>query len=204
MVAPNENNTQTQDQLERLTSAPQSGAFVQVRQMLNSLSAPVIAHLMESSPPKAREVLWRLVEKENEGEVLNYLNEDLQADILEKLSPEQVASITEGLETDDLADILRQLPEKVIHEVLLSLGEQDRMRLERVLSYSEDTAGGLLNTDTITVRRNNTLDVVLRYLRRYTKLPEMTDRILVADRDDVLVGVLPLSTLLVSDADTLV
>src|SRR5690606_19686540 len=113
MVASSEKTTQTQDQLERLNSALESGAFVQVRQMLNGLSAPVIAHLMESSPPKVREVLWRLVEKENEGEVINHLNEDIQADLLEKMSPEQVAFITEGLETDDIADILRQLPEKV-------------------------------------------------------------------------------------------
>ena len=199
MPAQNENSTQTQEQLDRLSSALESRAFVRVRQMLNSLSAPIIAHLLESSPHKAREVLWRLVEKENEGEVLNYLNEDIQADILEKMSPEQVASITAGLDTDDLADILQQLPEQVIDEVLLAMGEQDRQRLQAVLSYSEDTAGGLLNTDTVTVRANHTLDVVLRYLRRHDELPEMTDNILVVDRNDKLIGILPIRTLLVSD-----
>jgi magnesium transporter len=81
------------------------------------------------------------------------------------------------------------------------MDEQDRKRLEAVLSYPEDTAGGLLNTDTITVRRNHTLDVVLRYLRRHDEIPEMTDSILVVDRDDVLIGILPLRKLLVSDAD---
>ncbi|MEX2366912.1 MAG: magnesium transporter [Pseudohongiellaceae bacterium] len=201
MSKANENNTRTQEQLHQLSTALESGAFVHVRQMLNSLSAPVIAHLLESSPHNAREVLWRLVEKDNEGDVLNYLNEDIQADILHKLSPEEVVSITEGLDTDDLADILQQLPEKVINEVLLAMGEQDRKRLEAVLSYSEDTAGGLLNTDTITVRQNLTLDVVLRYLRRHAEIPEMTDSILVVDRDDILVGILPLTTLLVSDTN---
>lgn len=204
MAAPGENNIQTQRQLERLSHALESGAFVQVRGKLNSLSAPVIAHLLESSPHKAREVLWRLVEKENEGEVLNYLNEDIRADILEKMSPEQVASITEGLDTDDLADILHQLPDRVISEVLLSLGEAHRKRVEAVLSYSDDSAGGLLNTDTVTVRRNHTLDVVLRYLRRQEALPDMTDSILVVDRDDVLVGILPIGTLLVSDPGAMV
>jgi magnesium transporter len=167
--------------------------------MLNALPAATIAHLLESSPHNAREVLWQLVEKTNEGEVLNFLNEDIQADFLGKLSPEEVASMTEGLETDDIADILQQLPEKVINQVLLAMDELDRNRLETVLSYQEDTAGGLLNTDTITVRPSHTLDVVLRYLRRHNEIPLMTDKLIVVNREDHLVGILPLRKLLVSD-----
>ncbi|MDC1528978.1 magnesium transporter [Gammaproteobacteria bacterium] len=204
MLDNTDKSIQTQEQLEELGTALQSGAFVRVRRMLNALPAATIAHLLESSPHNAREVLWQLVEKDNEGEVLNYLNEDIQADILGKLSPEEVASLTEGLETDDIADILQQLPEKVIQQVLLTMDEQDRNRLEAVLSYQEDTAGGLLNTDTITVRRFHTLDVVLRYLRRHNEIPHMTDKILVVSRDDQLVGTLPLRTLLVSDPNAMV
>lgn len=191
----------THEHLRALNVALESGAFVQVRRMLNHLPAPTIAHLLESSPAKNRDVLWKLVEKDNEGDVLNYLNIDIQAEILSKLSPAEVVSITEGLDTDDIADILQNLPEQVIQEVLQSMDAQDRKRVEQVLSYSEDTAGGLLNTDTITVRRNHTLDVVLRYLRRHDEIPEMTDSILVVDRNDVLLGILPLRKLLVSDPD---
>jgi magnesium transporter len=189
------------EHLGRLTDALDSGAFVQVRRMLNQLPAPTIAHLLESSPAKTRDVLWKLVEKDNEGEVLNYLNFDIQTDILNKLSPEEVVSITEGLDTDDIADILQNLPEQVIYQVLQAMDDQDRKRVESVLSYQEDTAGGLLNTDTITVRRSHTLDVVLRYLRRHDELPEMTDSVLVVDRNDILIGILPLRKLLVSDPD---
>ncbi len=199
MLQAGENTNQTQEQLEALGLALDKGSFVHVRQMLNKLPAPTIAHLLESSPHKAREILWRLVSKDNEGEVLNFLNEDIQSDILNKLSPTEVVSITEGLETDDIADILQQLPDQVINEVLQAMGEQDRQRLEAVLSYPEDTAGGLLNTDTITVRRSHTLDVVLRYLRRHDEIPSMTDNILVVSRDDHLVGLLPLRKVLVSD-----
>lgn len=201
MASTGENKTQTQEQLQALSTALDSGAFVRVRQMLNSLPPATIAHLLESFPHNARDVLWRLVRKENEGDVLNFLNEDIQSNILTKLSPEEVVSLTEGLETDDLADILQQLPDQVINQVLLSMGERDRHRLETVLSYPEDTAGGLLNTDTITVRRSHTLDVVLRYLRRHDEIPQMTDSILVVSREDHLVGILPLTTLLVSDAN---
>lgn len=191
----------TQARLLALTDALESGSLAQVRRMLNHLPEPTIAHLLESSPLKTREVLWTLIDKENVGEVLNYLNIDIQTDILEKLSPAEVVSITEGLDTDDTADILQNLPEQVIQQVLGVMGAQDRKRLEAVLSYPEDSAGGLLNTDTITVRRNHTLDVVLRYLRRHDEIPEMTDSIWVVDRNDILVGVLPLRKLLVSDPD---
>ncbi|MEY3659573.1 MAG: magnesium transporter [Pseudohongiellaceae bacterium] len=194
----------TQDHLLALTDALEAGGLVQVRRMLNHLPAPTIAHLLESSPSPTREVLWKLVDRENEGEVLNYLNIDLQADILTKLSPAEVATLTAGLDTDDRADILQALPEQVIQQVLGAMRDQDRKRLETVLSYPEDSAGGLLNTDTITVRRNHSVEVVLRYLRRHDEIPEMTDSLWVVDRNDHLVGVLALRKLLVSDPETTV
>jgi magnesium transporter len=79
------------------------------------------------------------------------------------------------------------------------MDHQDRIRVEHVLSYDEDSAGGLMNTDTITVRPNITLDVALRYLRRHEQLPEMTDSLLVVNRNDQYIGVLSLRKLLVSD-----
>ena len=170
--------------------------------MIKTLPTAGIAHLIESSPPKTRSVLWQLIDKDSEGEVIQYLNEDLQNDILRELNAEQVAELTEGLETDDLADILQQLPQQVTSQVLQAMGQQDRHRVETVLSYDEDTAGGLMNTDTITVRRNHTVELVLRYLRRHESIPEMTDNILVVNRDDELLGILPLREVLVSDPNT--
>ena len=76
---------------------------------------------------------------------------------------------------------------------------QDRARLEQVMLYPEDTAGGLMNTDTITIRAPLTLDVVLRYLRRHEEIPAMTDNLIVVNRSDRFIGLLPLRTLLVSD-----
>ena len=190
------------DHVLELTEALDSGSVFEVRELLNTLPAAGIAHLLESTPPKSRNVLWQLLEPESEGEVLQYLNEDIQSEILKELNAEEVAALTEGLETDDQVDILQQLPEEVTTEVLESMDDQDRLRLEKVLSYPEDTAGGLMNTDTITVRASHTIDVVLRYLRRHESLPEMMDNVLVVDRDDVFVGILPLRTVLVSGPGT--
>ena len=93
--------------------------------------------------------------------MIQYLNEDLQSEILSELNAKEVAELTEGLETDDLADILQQLPIQIAQEVLDAMDQQDRQRVEKILSYDEDTAGGLMNTDSITVRRNHTVELVL-------------------------------------------
>ena len=190
------------DHTLELNQAIDRGSLSQVRQMMRTLPAAGIAHLVESSPPKTRSVLWQLIDKESEGEVIQYLNEDLQNEILSELDANEVIELTEGLETDDLADILQQLPIKVAQEVLEAMDQQDRQRVEQILSYDEDTAGGLMNTDSITVRRNHTVELVLRYLRRHETLPEMTDNILVVSRDDEFLGILPLKEVLVSDPNT--
>lgn len=194
--------TSNSDPVLELTQAIDSGSLYQVRQMIKTLPTAGIAHLLESSPPRARGILWQLVDKDAEGEVIQYLNEDLQNDILRGLNPQQVAELTEGLADDDLADILQHLPQQVAAEVLQAMDKHDRDRVESILSYDEDTAGGLMNTDTITVRRNHSVELVLRYLRRHESLPEMTDNILVVDRDDRFLGIIPLRTLLVSDPNT--
>ena len=192
------------DHALELSQAIDRGSLFQVRQMIKTLPTAGIAHLLESSPPKTRSVLWQLIDKESEGEVLQYLNEDLQSEILSELDAKEVVELTEGLETDDLADILQQLPIQIAQEVLDAMDQQDRQRVEKILSYDEDTAGGLMNTDSITVRRNHTVELVLRYLRRHQTLPEMTDNILVVNRDDELLGILPLKEVLVSDPNTYV
>ena len=114
----------------------------------------------------------------------------------------EVASLTEGLDVDDVVDILQQLPDRVISEVLQAMSTQDRQRVESVLTYDEDTAGGLMDTEVITVRPDTTVDVVLRYLRRFDEIPETTDNLFVVNRDDKFVGNLPLGMLLTSSPTT--
>ncbi len=185
-----------QKRLRTFTRALESGTLASVRKMLNALRPAEIAHLLESLPPQERKLLWELVDEKIGGDVLVYVNDELRASLIREMEPEELVAAAEGLETDDLADFLHDLPDVVIQEVLQSMDEQDRQRLESVLSYPEDTAGGLMNTDTITVRPDVTLDVVLRYLRLRGELPPMTDNLFVVDRDDHYLGSLPLTALL--------
>lgn len=189
----------TKTHLEGLSSALDSGAIHQVRRLLNSLSASEIAHVLESSPPNERNVLWELVDTDSESNVLQRLSEDVRNYILELMDTSEVAALTEIWDVDDVADILQQLPDRVTQEVLDLMSHQDRQRVETVLTYDEESAGGLMNTDTITVRADITIDVVLRYLRRHDEIPAMTSSIYVVNRDDLFIGALPIRSILTAD-----
>jgi magnesium transporter len=184
---------------DRVTQALEQGTLGDVSRMLRKMEPADAAHLLESSPPRSRQVLWQLIDDAQQGEVLNELGDELKLEFLSALEPAQVAQLTEGLDDDDVADILQQLPDEVTFEVLEAMDHQDRARLEQVIFYADDTAGGLMNTDAITIRADLTLDVVLRYLRRHEEIPEATDNLIVVTRNDRYVGLLPLRTLLVSD-----
>ena len=198
------NKAQTQEQLELLDDALASGALAPVARMLNILKPQDVAHLLESSPPKMRHAIWQLVDLDDEGEILQFLSEDVQAQFLKSMNVDEVLAVTEGLESDDVADILQQLPNTIIREVLQSMDLQDRHRVERVLNFDEDSAGGLMSTDMIAVRAPITLDVVLRYLRRHEELPPATDNLFVVNRRDEFIGLLPVSRLLISNPNSTV
>ncbi|MDB2649560.1 magnesium transporter [Porticoccaceae bacterium] len=194
--------TEQNNLLSRLDGAIDSVTLNQVRHTLNNLSPPDIAHQLETAPPKFRRILWELVDPEISGEVLQELSDEIQLEFLDEMDSAEVASLTEGLDVDDIADILQQLPDRVIPEVLQAMSIQDRQRVESVLTYDEDTAGGLMDTEVITVRPDITVDVVLRYLRRFEEIPEITDNLFVVNRDDTFVGNLPIGLLLTSPPTT--
>jgi magnesium transporter len=198
------NKAQMQEQLLLLSNSLSMGTIAPVARMLNSMKPQDAAHLLESSPPKMRHTIWQLVDAENEGEILPFLSEEVQKQFLEGLNAEEVLAITEGLETDDIADILQQLPNTIIQEVILSMDSQDRERVESVLNFDEDSAGGLMSTEMITIRAPITLDVVLRFLRRHEELPDATDTIFVVNRQDEIIGLLPISRLVTSDPSSTV
>jgi magnesium transporter len=179
-----------------------TGTLAGVRHMLKGLNAGEIARLLETCPPKEREVLWGLIDSDIESEVLQRLSEEVRDDILAKLDTSEVAALTEGWDVDDIADVLQSLPDRVTTEVLQLMSNMDRQRVETVLPFPEDSAGGLMSTDTITVRPDLTIDVVLRYLRRHEEIPEMTDSLFVVTRDNLYIGRLPLRVLLTASPDT--
>jgi len=173
-------------------------------EILSEMHPAEIAHLLESLPVNQREKVWSSIPEDTDGEILLHLNDEARAALINKMEPEELVAATEALDTDDLADILPEMPQDVIQEILLSLETQERDRLKSVLSYDEDSAGGLMDLDTIVIRSDITLDVVLRYLRGKGSLPKGTDNLFVVDTENHYIGLLPLSLILTSKPELLV
>lgn len=184
------------DQIDHLRQALDSGRQGPVQRVLSSLHPAEIGVLIESLPYGEREIVWNLVSDEDRGEVLLHLNDELRVWLIQAMDVEAVISASEGLEIDDLADFVDDLPEKLIQRVLSSMDEARRTRVEAVMSYPYDTAGGLMNTDPVSVRPNVTLEVVLRYLRMLGELPDHTDILFVVDRYGHFLGSLPIKMVL--------
>lgn len=185
--------------LDRLSEALDSGTEQRVRGLLRSLSAGEIAALLESLPIAKRRAVWELTDPELEGDVLVEVNDEVRASLIRDTAHADLIAAVDDLDLDDLADILDDLPDAVISEVLRSLDRQDRERLVHVLSYPEDSAGGLMDPDVLTIRPDVSLDVVLRYLRARGELPEVFDLLFVVDREGRYLGSLKLADLLTRD-----
>jgi magnesium transporter len=187
--------------LESINQSLSAGAFVRVRRLLLDLPASDVALLLESSPIKTRDELWRLLDADFHGDVLEELSEDVRNGIITKMVPANVVDALEDMDTDDLAETLSGLPDNVLQSILKSMDTQDRLRAEKALSYGEETAGFIMNTDTITLRPDVNIDVVIRYLRLKTELPENTDTLYVVNRQDILIGTVSLASLLTSNPE---
>ena len=190
-----------ESRLQALRAALGQGALRPAHRMINALHPSEIALLIESLPAAQREMVWEFVDHELEGEVLLELNDNVRSTLIEGMDAEELLAAAEDMELDDLADLVGDLPETVTRQLLKSMDQQDRERLSTVLSFPEDSAGGLMNTDTVSLRPDVSVEVVLRYLRMRGELPEKTDSLFVVDRHDRYLGTIALTRLLTEDPE---
>jgi len=195
---------QKQSNLEKLRERLDSGRMRGARVLISSLHPSELARLLESLPLEERAVVWEMVDTQLGGDVLVEVAEEVRDGLIENMQPAELVAAIEGMELDDLADLVADLPETLTREVLRSLDHQDRDRLAQVLAYDEDSAGGLMNVDIVTVRPDVTLEVVMRYLRARGEIPDGTDSIFVVNRRNEYQGALLLSRLLTFDPELLV
>jgi len=170
----------------------------EVRSLLNKLSSSEIANALESSPPKQRKLFFSLLETNEEGDVLVDLGEEIQQELVSNISNEELAEAVKELEPDETVDILQNLPEERMNTILSKMSLRDRKRIEIGLTYPENTAGGLLNTDVISVRPSHSIEVVINYLRDQKELPDNTDKIFVVNKEDEYVGELAIGKIITS------
>ena len=197
-------NVESKNNLETIIDESSNLSLNQIRRLLNKMSSSEIAHALESSPPKQRNLLFSLLKTEEEGDVLFELGEEIQQDLVSSISNEELAEAVKELELDEIVDILQNLPEERMKKILSGMSQIDRKRIEVGLTFPENTAGGLLNTDVISVRPENSIEVVTTYLRGQKKLPENTDKIFVVNNENEYLGELTISNIITSNPSMVV
>ena len=197
-------NFESKNNLETIIDESSNLSLNQIRRLLNKMSSSEIAHALESSPPKQRNLLFSLLKTEEEGDVLFELGEEIQQDLISSISNEELAEAVKELELDEIVDILQNLPEERMKKILSGMSQIDRKRIEVGLTFPENTAGGLLNTDVISVRPENSIEVVTNYLRGQKKLPENTDKIFVVNNENEYLGELTISNIITSSPSMVV
>ena len=195
------NISTTEKNLIQLLHDLEAEKSIGIQNKLSSLSPFEIARLLEAMEPRNRNILWRMVEKEDEGEVLKELVEDVRQTLIDQMDTNQIIAATQDLELDDLADILNDLPDQITDEVIRALDRQDQIRLESVMSYDEDSAGGLTNPNILSIRRGLNIKSLIRYLRSLEKLPENTNYIYVINRNNEYIGSVRLVDLFTEDTE---
>jgi len=198
-VDPAQNNA-----LGLLREAIEEGHLDTARDIVGALNAAETALIFESLPRAERPAVWDLCDDTQAGDILAELNDEVRTWLAEDMGADAIVAATDGLEIDDLADIVADLPIDMLDRVKKSLSAEDRIRLESILSYPEDSAGGLMDPDTLSVRRDVTLEVVMRFLRRSGELPDQTPAVFVVDRADKYIGVLYFSRVVTHDPECLV
>ena len=172
--------------------------------ILHDLHPADMATVLESLPQQERVMVWKLSEPDEDGEVLLEVSDAVRETLIESMGQRELLAAIEDLDADELAELAPDLPKEVVHEVLESLDAEERAQVVSALSYEENEVGALMDFEMVSIRADVSCEVVLRYLRRFESLPDHTDKIFVVDDNDVLQGVLPIRSLLVSDPEELV
>lgn len=191
--------TDSQEEINKILVEKSSVKLLKIKQLISNMSTSEIAHCIESSPPEQRQIIWSVIDVSIEGDVLGELGEEIQKDLLSEIDNDELSKLISDLELDEMVDIIQNLPESRMQFLLSSMSAIDRDRIRLVLEYPEDSAGGLLNTDTISVQQDHTLDIVIKYLKSFEKLPKNTDKIFVVSKNNQFIGELMLSSILVAD-----
>jgi len=187
--------------LDNLKNRLEGGRMLGARNLINNLLPSELARLIESLPLKERAIIWEMIDLKNKGDVVVEVADEVRDGLIEGMEANDLISAIEGMALDDLADLVADLPETLTQEVIRSLDHQDRERLTQVMAFDENSAGGLMNVDIITVRPDVTVEVVLTYLRNQKAIPTGTDSIFVVNRDNVYKGALLLSSLVTEDPE---
>jgi magnesium transporter len=176
----------------------------ELRTKLNELHSADIAYVLESLPLDERLIVWDLVKAARDGDILIEVSDAVRETLISSMDRAELLEAVEGLDTDEIADLAPNLPSDVVEEVRQGLSAEDREQLRAAMSYAEGSVGARMDFELVTVRSDVSLDVVLRNMRLFDKLPDHTDQVFVVDQDEKLIGALPIDRILINQPEVMV
>jgi magnesium transporter len=163
-----------------------------------------IAELINETPQEYHFTLFSLLEPEIASDVLSEIHDEFRQNILENTDSQRLVNIIDEMETDEAVDMLSELDDDVSQDVLAALDDEDRTNYTKLLTYSEESAGGLMQTEIIAVKKNFTRIQVIDYIRQNYEEVENIHLVYVVDDRNRLVGTLDVSRLLMAYDNTVI
>ncbi len=195
-------NEATEKDLLALNQALEEGQQGMAERIIDNAPAGEVALFLESLPTEKRKQVWDMVADESRGEILVSLHDQARETLIAELDTQDLVDMTRDLELDDMADIIADLPEEASNQIILSMDRANRELLKQVLSYPEDSAGGLMNPNVIRVRSDVSVEVVKRYLRFRGEVPRPVGDFFAVGRKGKYNGRISLEAFLTCDPKT--
>ncbi|MEE9447010.1 MAG: magnesium transporter [Arenicellales bacterium] len=195
---------QLSDVIEQLLAALERQDFIEISSTLAELNPAEIAHILEATPSRSRYTFLQRAPKDTWGEILLNIGDVAGAELAEHLDKATLKNLANALDTSDVAELIDVIPDESVDDLLSGMSAQRRERVQATLSYEEETAGRLMQSDAVNVRPDVEVDTVLRYLKKLDDVPSDTVVLMVVGRNGSFVGSVTILDLIRSDDNVLV
>lgn len=173
----------------------------ELKQSITLLHAADLADILEALPEDERQAFWRLIDNERRGQVLVEASESVWESLIEEMSDKAILQAIEPLDIDDQAYLAKYLSRDLTGRLLTSLEQSQRAHVLNMMHFDRDRVGRIMDFNLLTVRADISLATVQRFLRRKKSMPDGTDKLFVTDKNNVLLGELPLTDILLNTPD---
>ncbi len=163
--------------------------------LLEDMHPADLADIVEDLGPEDREAIFENIDSEVAAEALSEVDPDIQASILESLETEKAAEIVEEMAPKEAADVLAELEEETSNEILEEMEQAPKSEVQELMDFEEDTAGGLMNTEYVSLPESATVADAIGALKANEELLESLNTLFLVDPDDRLKGAVPLARL---------
>ena len=191
-------------ELEEIRELLDAKKYTNIRQLLSELNEADIAFLMEEQETEERLKVFRILPKDLAADVFSYLETDSQETIINSLSDREAGNIIDNLMADDAADLLEEMPANVVERLLANANPDTRQAVNQLLRYPEDSAGSIMTTEFVDLKRDLTVADALKRIRRTGVDKETINICYVTDTSRRLLGLVSIRTLLLADQDDVI